>query len=160
MKKGFTIIELLVVIALMFFLLLIIMVNINSSRKNSRDKVRIADISSIRLALSDYYSVCNQYPATLAISANNCQKSGITFGDFLSTIPSDPSGDPYMYVSLGSDCSDYHLGAEMEIEDRIDFEEDHDFDSQGSVKCAAGTGFDGENDTIDFIYDFRPFSFR
>ena len=161
MRKGFTLMEMIVVISLILILTLIILVNINESKKNSRDKSRIADINSIRLALSDYYSVCKQYPDSLSLSANNCEQSGITLGDFISSLPVDPSsGDAYSYVSLMSDCSDYHLGAQMEVGGRLEFDEDHDYDSTSTEKCSAGTGFDGTDDAEDLIYDFRRFSFQ
>lgn len=161
MKKGFTFVEIMVVISLILIFTLIIIININDSRKNSRDKARIADINSIKLALSDYYSVCKKYPDSLSLSANNCEQSGITFGDFIGSIPTDPSpGGSYLYVALMSDCSDYHLGAEMEIADRLEFDEDHDYNSTAIEKCNAGTGFDASDDATDLIYDFRRFSFQ
>ncbi|MFT7016586.1 MAG: prepilin-type N-terminal cleavage/methylation domain-containing protein, partial [Candidatus Paceibacteria bacterium] len=70
-KKGFTLIEMLVVIGIALTLLVIMLVNLNDSRKKARDNVRVADISTIRLALEEYRVACGVFPTRLDITANN-----------------------------------------------------------------------------------------
>lgn len=159
--RGFTLIEIMVVVSLIAFLSIIITVNMNESRKNARDKTRISDINRVRLALSDYYSVCKRYPTTLDPSANNCQKSGVTLADFIDEVPTDPnSGDAYLYASLNDDCSDYHVGVVFEVEGRIEFDEDHDVDSTSGFTICGGVGFDGTTDETNLVYDFSQYSFQ
>lgn len=139
-KKGFTLIEMLVVIGIALTLLVIMLVNLSDSRKKARDNVRVADISTIRLALEEYRVACGVFPTRLDITANN-GRTGICssmLGDFISEIPTAPSrrGDSllvgtnvipddaifngYFYAGLStslnnSPCYEYHIAAELEF---------------------------------------------
>lgn len=173
MKKnnnGFTIIEMLVVIALIAILVVLVLVNFNKSKEQTRDKIRISNIQSLRLALEEYRSVCGQYPEDIygsdAKKSNGCP-SGVSFDDFIAEIPVDPStGDDYLYKGLRNlpglsttdpnHCYDYHIGAELEAPATSPyFSSDHDY--KKSQKCGGvpANDFDGDNDTKDGIYDFR-----
>lgn len=61
-KRGFTLIELLVVISIIMLLASIATVAMNSSRMQSRDAKRKADIKQIAAALEIYFEDWNQYP--------------------------------------------------------------------------------------------------
>jgi len=115
-KKGFTLIELLVVIAIIGLLSTLAVVSLNNARAKSRDAKRIADVKQVQTALELYYNDCNQYPATLQTSANNCTSS-TTLATFMASIPTAPTpNDPgcsvaqnnYTYVS-NSPYSTYTL---------------------------------------------------
>lgn len=166
---GFTISELLVVVGLGALLIGLVIVNITKSKEQTRDKLRVADMQNLRLALEEYKAVCGQYPqdiyGPLTKKSNGCP-SGVSFDDFIPEIPTDPdTGDDYRYIGLESipgfagganRCLDYHIGADLETEAGSFFSEDHDADKDNQ-KCsgATGTDFDGSDDASDGIYDFR-----
>ena len=115
-NKGFTLIELLVVIAIIGLLSTLAVVALNSARQKSRDAKRIADIKQIQSALEMYFNDCNAYPTTLSTSASNGCPSGVTFGNFMSTLPTNPSpnGSTYIYTGYGSTPSSYALTFSLE----------------------------------------------
>src|ERR1035437_7442371 len=111
-KNGFTLIELMVVIAIIAILTGIIITGLVASKAKSRDAKRASDLSQIALAVEQYFDRCYQYPipnagkidSTLLTQGigvcptnNNVQ---VTFGNFISVIPTDPStGAGYDYVT-------------------------------------------------------------
>ena len=99
-QKGFTLIELLVVIAIIGILAAVVLINLSSARLKSRDARRIADVNQINKALEVYLSDCGQYPADpLSTGSNDGCPAGVKFGDYMGTIPTDPStGAPYGYT--------------------------------------------------------------
>jgi len=158
-SKGFTMIELLVVIALIGIVIAIMFASFGDARKQSRDKARAADIQNIRIALEKYQSICKNYPSSLDQSANNCDRNTITFGDVYKGNITDPMGNNYLYVGLGSDCKDYHIGAVLEVKNSKLFDEDHDFNSKTLPRCGGvGVRFDGASDDTLKRYDFKKFN--
>jgi len=149
-KKGFTIIEVLVVVAVLTILVVLVLVNVSSVRVQSRDRVRIADIQEIRLAVEEYRTRCGEYPSGLGDATNNGCPAGTTMGDFLAQVPENPDyvNEPeyyadnlynvantyngYMYAgltsSLGGKCFDYHVGVPLESGPGTEgyLSEDHD----------------------------------
>lgn len=104
--RGFTLVELLTVIAIIGILASITIASLSGARERARDAERISEVGQIALAAELYYDACKEYPATLSTGASNCPgSSGATFGDFMSTIPSDPSGGAYDYETDGSNTS-------------------------------------------------------
>lgn len=108
-SRGFTAVEILVVISIVSVLASATLVNVSSSRANTRDKVRISHIGQMQNALSLYFVDNKIYPATLNSLIPN----------YISGIPPDPSGGSYYYAardldSSPSSCESYHLGALME----------------------------------------------
>jgi len=160
-KDGFTIIEMMVVIGLIAVLLAFILSSLNENKSRTRDNIRIADIQNIRLALESYRNSCGVFPSELSLTANNGRNgncsNGVTFGDFLSEIPTAPtrtgssllntsvvptsaiSTSGYFYAglstSLNGPCYDYHLGVELELAENNaqdpsgELDADHDFES-------------------------------
>lgn len=156
--KGFTIIEVLVVVAVMTILVVMALVNVNRTRSQTRDKIRLAHLQEIRLAIEEYKSACGEYPARLELEENNGCPSGVTLGDFILELPVNPeyadipsfyggdgstpepfTYDGYLYVgltnSLGGKCYEYHVGVPLESSKdgnsyrQADyFTEDHDCD--------------------------------
>lgn len=154
-KKGFTLMEVLVVVAVMTAVVVLAMVNINKTRSQARDKVRVAHIQEIRLAIEQYRTACGEYPAQLVADTINGCPPGVTLGDFLSEVPDNPdySETPHVYQngvydvnntyngylyagltsSLGGKCFEYHLAVPLESTRESDgyssnefFSEDHD----------------------------------
>ena len=117
-NRGFTVVELLVAIAIIGIIASIIITNLPSARAKARDAKRVSDIVRVQLALQLYFDRCNEYPSSLAVSANN-SLGGIcvvNFGDFISQIPTPPPGtseNAYVY-SLNFNETDYVLRAKFE----------------------------------------------
>jgi len=119
-NRAFTLTELLVSIAIIALLSSIIMVNLSSSRGKARDAQRISDVSQIQLALQLYFDRCGQYPSTVSTGATSAGcPSGVTLGNYISVIPTPPSGAgqaSYDYATLtsGSSVVNYVLHATLE----------------------------------------------
>jgi len=63
--NGFTLIEIVVVISIMAVLSVIIYSSFDASKAVSRDQERVSDISTIQLALEQYFNKYGVYPLTL-----------------------------------------------------------------------------------------------
>lgn len=166
--KGFTLIELLVVIAIIGILASIVMVSLSGAKQKSRDAKRQADIKSIQLALSLYYSDNGMYPKNIYSTSGTAPDSGLA-PIYLPTVPKDPStsitcGDSqsagcYKYVAYAvgttgapAACTannfppaSYHLGADMEdTSGSGGLSQDVDADTGGTylytnlARCTAG----------------------
>jgi len=133
-KKGFTLIELLVVIAIIGILSSVVLASLNKAREKSRDTRRIADLSSLQLALELYFDDEANYPATL----NELET------EYISAVVDDPLGGAYIYAS--SEGSDYHLAADLENGDNLP-DSDAGCSSVATLRCfttALTNGFDGD----------------
>lgn len=171
--RGFTLIELLVVIAIIGILSGIVVVGLNDARVSARDARRIADIKNIQVALSLYYNDNGHYPCRLDDSGQQgntaCQPQ--FSGNYLSVIPSDPLGNPYVYTALqqsgvpGLTCTlnnggirSYHLGIALETTSQTGhYTQDNTFTISGSgVMTISGQSFSycspGED---NFHHDFH-----
>ncbi len=164
-KRGFTLVELLVVIAIIGVLASIVMISTTGAKSRSRDSKRQADIKSIQLALSLYYSDNGMYPTNIYATTGSAPASGLA-PSYLPVVPIDPSAAAgtsctnsgvagcYKYVAYttgtggSSICNStslppitYHLGAA--IENPSDSLQDVDADNGGTVvytannKCSA-----------------------
>ncbi|MSR70446.1 type II secretion system protein [Candidatus Kaiserbacteria bacterium] len=94
--RGFTLIELLVVVAIIAILTSIITVSFGAAKKKSRDSKRAADIKSIQLALSLYYSDNLFYPKNIYASSNTISGSDPANGlapTYLPVVPKDPNAN-------------------------------------------------------------------
>jgi prepilin-type N-terminal cleavage/methylation domain-containing protein len=166
-RKGFTLIELMVSIAIIGILTAVVIANAANSKAKARDAKRVADIAQIQLALELYYNRCNQYPVTLSSTAGDGCPNGTTLANFLSPIPTAPSGPDatyttYQYASLrGSSgteniCSTYHLWVKVE---KTGSNTDDADAAAGSTKCSSGNSLAdvtaAANDTDQF-YDVKP----
>ncbi len=97
-QKGFTLVEIVVVISIIVVLLSVILASISQARMNSRDKQRIADLSSIHFALIVYREKNNKFPT----GSDNVIGTGTSFdvaiAPYLANIPKDPlSSGSYKY---------------------------------------------------------------
>ncbi len=164
--KGFTLIELLVVIAIIGILASIVMVSLSGAKAKSRDARRQADIKSIQLALSLYYTDNGMYPVNIYSTSGSAPASGLAPA-YLPVVPTDPTNSSactsstptgcYKYVAYTPGttggslvCNDssrpplsYHLGATLEDITDGGLTRDVDADSGGTylytnlARCTA-----------------------
>ena len=103
-NRAFSLIELMIVIAIIGILTAAIMVNFSSAKAKSRDGKRISDLGNIQLALAQYFDRCRQYPDSspansgfaqfdLSTQCPTISNQVVTFGDYIGTIPKDPTND-------------------------------------------------------------------
>ena len=151
------------VIGIIAILTSIAYVSLTETRGKSRDQKRVADISSIQLALTMYYNRNSVYPLTL-----DALKPV-----YLPSIPTNPKGGAeytYRYVPLvkasatnQAKCTSFHLGALLELpSSQIDANYTH-FNSVASgssnyVGCqgSSAVGFDGADSNFNSrMYDVK-----
>jgi prepilin-type N-terminal cleavage/methylation domain-containing protein len=131
-QKAFTIVELLVTVVIIALLTGIVVARLSDAKLKSRDAKRVSDINQLQLALDLYFDRCNQYPQLSATNhlmdltaSNGCPTlsdgTQITFGTFLSKIPTPPTSLDYIYGLVGPNNSttytaptDYVLRATLE----------------------------------------------
>ncbi len=113
--SGFTLIEIMVVVVILAVLGALVVPNILGKVDTARVTAAKTDINSIRTAL-DLYRLDNfKYPTTeQGLQALVKQPADPTITNYpphgyLPTLPKDPWGNPYVYVSPGSDGRDYEI---------------------------------------------------
>jgi general secretion pathway protein G len=104
-EKAFTLIELMVVMMIIALLATLSAFGLQQTRESARDAQRRADLQTIKLALEQYRSDCNNYPATAgslpspfrAIAADCDTLTNI----YIQQTPTDPTaGVSYYYAPL------------------------------------------------------------
>jgi type II secretion system protein G len=137
--RGFTLIELLVVIAIIGILSSVVLASLNGARESSRDARRQTDLNQVRTSLALYRDECGQFPATSGTVSSTLSASGCsqTLGDFMSSVPSDPSADGNLYLYSGTE-TEFCLAAMME----------------GSSTPSDNAGSAGQCGNIDTAGDF------
>jgi prepilin-type N-terminal cleavage/methylation domain-containing protein len=116
LRKGFTYLELMITIAIIGIIASSALYMYSSAQADSRDSRRKSDLSQLQLALEAYKADFNTYPAS--------SLTGLTYYNYIETIPTDPSRYTYSYVGLdtetglstscGTDCQSYRLMARLE----------------------------------------------
>jgi prepilin-type N-terminal cleavage/methylation domain-containing protein len=154
-KTGFTLVEIVVVIGIMALLTTIIMTSLSGAKAQNRDQQRVADISSIKLALEMIFShnSNNYYPASLSILVPT----------YLPSVPKGPNpGETYNYVPLNGDitktkCSSYHLWTTLETHNPA-LNDKKGFDSTTQSLCVPGElgAINAASSTNSFVYDVTP----
>ena len=71
-----------------------------NSIKSARDARRKSDLQSIQKALETYYQDLGGYPGT--IPDPFCHPTDCATAQYMTTLPKDPSGEPYFYESDGT----------------------------------------------------------
>lgn len=103
--RGFTLIELLVVIAIIGLLASIVVASLASVQGKGRDARRVADIDALKKGLTIYSTDQGRYPiatATTTLAATSTVGSTLLSANAMTTIPTDPNGSQYYYVSDAS----------------------------------------------------------
>jgi len=106
-KKGFTLVELMVVTLIIGILIGLSLVASVGVKKSARDGKRKADLEQIRSALEMYKSDLEEYPDSATVGLND-----LVAKNYLSELPSDPSG--YIYYYDRSSINVYQLCAYLE----------------------------------------------
>ncbi|MBI2610609.1 prepilin-type N-terminal cleavage/methylation domain-containing protein [Candidatus Kaiserbacteria bacterium] len=100
--RGFTLIELLVVIAIIGLLASIVVASLASVQGKGRDARRVADIDALKKGLTIYSIDKGSFPiatATTTLAATSTVGAALISSDSMTTIPTDPNGSQYYYVS-------------------------------------------------------------
>ncbi len=133
-QAGYTLTELLVVILVFGIMSAFAVVVLNTARRDTRDMKRVADVTTIRMALELYYHNCNEYPTVLVpgASLDAVECNGLIF---LKKVPYDPSGASYKYTPcIGS--GDYHCAPGQE--DATWYEIGYNLEGQASGLRSGG----------------------
>lgn len=106
-ERGFTLVEILVVVLIIVAMSGILLGTLNSGgiRSKSRDNQRKADLRRIQTALELYYQTNRHYPGDsswIMISSSSSVMRDLVNGNFIDSIPSDPSHE---LVSDSSPCT-------------------------------------------------------
>lgn len=120
-KNGFSLIEILVVLVIMGLLISIVAPTVLNSADDARIQKVQADFKSIETALKIYRLDNYVYPTTeqglealIAPSTLDPEPRNFKQGGYLSELPIDPWGRPYLYLSPGEygEVDLYSLGAD------------------------------------------------
>jgi general secretion pathway protein G len=114
-QRGFTLIEIMVVVVILAVLGALVVPNILGKVDTARVTAAKTDINSIKQAL-DLYRLDNfKYPTTeQGLQALVKQPADPTITNYpphgyLSTLPKDPWGNPYIYTSPGADGREFEI---------------------------------------------------
>jgi general secretion pathway protein G len=110
--NGFTLIELMIVVVILGLLATTVMPKILSKPDQARQTKAAVDIRSIQSALAMFKTDTGRFPTTAeglgALVANPGLK-GFDSDGYLERVPTDPWGNPYVYISPGLHSKDYDL---------------------------------------------------
>ena len=110
-KKAFTLLEMLVVVGIIAILVSMGIASYSTAQRKARDAKRRSDMSSIRNAYEQYYSLCSfRYPTALPASgakltATTADCPQLSANVEILTMPADPLG--YQYVCEGCTTSTF-----------------------------------------------------
>lgn len=156
--SGFTLIEIVIVISIMGLFTVMMYSSFDSSKAKSRDQKRVSDISTIQLALEQYFNKNGVYPTNL---------SALVPG-FISEIPKDPKGVMYSgYFPItrtnGSvNCTSYQLWTEMEqvnqyLDTKKGFNSENLSGYTNYFECGnSHPRVDASNTANPLVYDVMP----
>ena len=123
MKKqsGFTLIEIMVVLAILAGLVAMVAPNIIGEAGEARVKTAKAEMANIGQALSMYKLHNFTYPSTsqglealVSKPSGSPEPKNYKKGGYLPKLPTDPWGNPYIYLASGGKYEIISLGADGE----------------------------------------------
>jgi general secretion pathway protein G len=103
--QGFTLIELLLVLVILAVLAAVVVPKFTNRSKDAKIKAATTDISMLETALDAYEVDNGGYPSTqdglqALLEAPSGEKNWK--GPYIKKLPTDPWGDPYIYVAPGT----------------------------------------------------------
>lgn len=132
-KNGFSLVELMAVIAIIGIIATIVTLNVVPFLTQAHEEKVKADFSQIGKALELFYINEKKYPSTqqglqaLIRAPETLRKPHLYPKDgYIKEIPTDPWGNPYLYLSPGQKTASYDLftygadGIEGGIEENLD----------------------------------------
>jgi len=123
-QAGFTLIEIMVVVIIIGLLAAVVLPNVLSATDDARLAKAKADIRGLEAALERYKLDNFYYPTTaqglealVAKPAGDPQPKNYRAGGYIKSLPQDPWGNPYQYLSPGSksEVDIISLGADGQI---------------------------------------------
>ena len=111
-SNGFTLIELMIVVVILGLLATTVMPKILSKPDQARQTKAAVDIRSIQSALALFKTDTGRFPTTaegLQALVTNPGLKGFDSDGYLDRVPTDPWGNPYIYLSPGLHSKDYDL---------------------------------------------------
>jgi prepilin-type N-terminal cleavage/methylation domain-containing protein len=148
-KKGFSIAEIVVVVGIMAILTTLVYTSLDSSKKQSRDQKRVAEISSVQLALEQFYARNKFYPSDL---------EDFVLKTYLSSVPDGVKYAPLNSLDnpLNTKCGSYHLYVTLESKISV-LDSKKGFNSTSADKCiniapTIDAGLTGN----ELVYDVTP----
>lgn len=114
-QRGFTLIEIMVVVVILAVLGALVVPQILSKVDQARVTAAKTDIRTISAALESYRLDNFKYPTTeqglqaLVKQPNDPTITNYAPGGYLKSVPKDPWGNPYQYVTPGADGRDYDI---------------------------------------------------
>ena len=177
-KFGFTLVEIVVVIGIMGLLSAIVYSSFDASRAQSRDQKRVSDISTIQLALEQYFQKYGLYPVDLSyLVSGNPDVSTTERIKYLSEIPTPPLSSDTIYqnnyfpitkMQGTNKCISYQLWTRFEknnsyLDSKRGFDSDPISDSSNLYECIE-IGINHDSAKInalktpdnDLVYDVMP----
>lgn len=110
--RGFTLIELMIVVVILGLLATTVMPKILSRPDQARQTKATVDIRAIQSALAMFKTDVGRFPTTaegLQALVTNPGLKGFNSDGYLERVPTDPWGNPYIYISPGLHSKDYDL---------------------------------------------------
>jgi general secretion pathway protein G len=120
-QRGFSLVEILVVLVIMGLLISVVAPTVLNRADDARIQKVYADFKAIETALKIYRLDNYVYPSTeqslealVEASTLDPEPRNFKSGGYLSEVPRDPWGRPYLYLSPGenSEIDIYSLGAD------------------------------------------------
>jgi general secretion pathway protein G len=113
LQKGFTLIEVMVVVVILGVLAALIVPNVIGKDDEARVKATAVDLKQIAGALDQYRLDNHKYPTTeeglAALQKKPASAKVFPDGGYLQSSIEDPWGNPFQYVSPGSNGRPYDL---------------------------------------------------
>lgn len=128
MKKAFTLLEMLVVVGIIAILVSMGIASYSTAQRKARDAKRRSDLTSIRNAFEQYYSLCTyKYPSAIPaaganLTATTTDCTSLSADVVILKMPADPLGGNYTAPVLSTSAytvcpKDIGSGKYLETED-------------------------------------------
>jgi len=114
-QTGFTLIEVMAVVVILGLLATFVVPNVLGQQEKAQMKKAAIDIQTLSSALSMYKLENYNYPSTsqgleaLVTKPSGSPEAKNWTSSYISRLPKDPWGNPYLYLDSGSGSQDYKI---------------------------------------------------